>query len=224
MVFKAIELSHRPGDKRLIDVPQQGIQRRWGVSSVVLDPTSQKWIELPGNGLQRQLCLMAKLQFPNRRPHGFHRRGANCGIKSAEKRVIPETSHQTRPKAVPQKVKFDIRIRAVALLVFAVDDFGFRGMHLQAARCQASLKLRLERLCFLFVTAVHQSIVRIPTPREVRVCPNHPEIERVVEKNVTQNWANHSPYAKGNFGRLADLAANRRFVGGSMGRGYCGEW
>jgi RNA-directed DNA polymerase len=29
---------------------------------------------------------------------------------------------------------------------------------------------------------------------------------------------------KVNFGRLADLAANRRFVGGSMGLGYCGEW
>src|SRR6184192_2917546 len=32
----------------------------------------------------RQLCLMVKFQFPNRRPHGFHRRGANCGIESAE--------------------------------------------------------------------------------------------------------------------------------------------
>jgi 1-deoxyxylulose-5-phosphate synthase len=55
-----------------------------GLSPVVLDPTPQEWIELPGNGLQRQLCLIAKFQFPNRRPHAFHRRGANCGIKSAE--------------------------------------------------------------------------------------------------------------------------------------------
>ena len=29
--------------------------------------------------------------------------------------------------------------------------------------------------------------------------PRHPEIERVVEKNVRQNWANHAPYTKGNF-------------------------
>ena len=96
-------------------------------------------------------------------------------------------------------------------------------MHLQAALRQASLKLRLERLCFLLVTAVHQSIVCIPTPREIRVCPRYPEIERVVEKNVRQDWADHSPYAKGNFGRLADLAANRRFVGGPMGLGCCDE-
>jgi len=84
MVFKALELSHRPGYERPVDVPQQGVQRRGGVSSVVLDPTPQEWIELLGDVLQRQLCLMVKFQFPNRRPHGFHRRGANCGIKSAE--------------------------------------------------------------------------------------------------------------------------------------------
>src|SRR5437667_10926145 len=83
-------------------------------------------------------------------------------------------------------------VHAFAFLVLAVDDFGFRRMHLQVALRQASLKLRLERLCFLLVTAVHQSVVRIPTPREVRECPRHPEIERVVEKNVRQNWANHT--------------------------------
>jgi hypothetical protein len=41
MVFKALELSHRPGYERPVDVPQQGVQRRWGVSSVVLDPGSK---------------------------------------------------------------------------------------------------------------------------------------------------------------------------------------
>jgi hypothetical protein len=106
MALKALELLHRPGYERLIDVSQQGVQRRWGVSPVVLDPSPQERIELPGNGLQRQLCLMAKFQFPNRRPHGFHCRGANCGIKSAEERVISETSHQTRPKAVPKEVNW----------------------------------------------------------------------------------------------------------------------
>src|ERR1700730_373858 len=133
MVFKALELSHRPGNEHLIDVSQQGVQRRWGVSSVVLDPTPQEWIEPTGNVLQRQLCLMAKFQFPNRRPHGFHRRGANCGVESAEKRVVSETSYQTRPETISKKVEFDIRICAFPLLVFAVYDFGFRRMHLQVA-------------------------------------------------------------------------------------------
>jgi hypothetical protein len=65
-------------------------------------------------------------------------------------------------------------------------------MHLQAALCQANLQLRLKRLSFLLVTAVHQSIVRIPTPREVRVFPRHPEIKRIVEKKIRQDWADHT--------------------------------
>jgi len=31
---------------------------------------------------------------------------------------------------------------------------------------------------------VHQSIVSIPTPWELRVCPHHPEVERVVKKEI----------------------------------------
>ena len=65
-------------------------------------------------------------------------------------------------------------------------------MHLQAALRQASLKLCFESLRFLLVTAVHQSVICIPTPREFRVCPRHPEIERVMEENVRQNWADHT--------------------------------
>ena len=107
--------------------------------------------------------------------------------------MIPETSHQTRPKAVPKEVKFDVRILAFALPVFAVDDLGFRRMHLQATLRQAGLKLHFESLRFLLVTAVHQSIIRIPTPREIRMCPRHPEIERIVEKNVRQKLGASAP-------------------------------
>ena len=66
-------------------------------------------------------------------------------------------------------------------------------MHLQAALCQPCLKLGLEGLRFLLVPAVHQPIVCIPTPREVGVRPRHPEIERVVQEQVCQNRADHTP-------------------------------
>jgi len=43
--------------ENLVDVPEQGVQRRGGVAPVVLDPTPPEWIELPGDVLQRQLCF-----------------------------------------------------------------------------------------------------------------------------------------------------------------------
>jgi hypothetical protein len=101
-----------------------------GRIAVVLDPAPKEWIELPSNVVQRQLRLMTKIQIPNRRPHGFHRRGADCGIESAEQRFIPETPNHSGPKAVSKEVKLDIRIRAFALPVSAVNDLGFCRMQL----------------------------------------------------------------------------------------------
>src|SRR6266446_11010293 len=128
MILKALELAHRPSQKRLIDVSEQGVQRRWRVSPVVLDPPSQERVEPLGNVSQRQLCLTAKIQVPNHRPHGLHRRGADCGVKAAEQCVISETPNQTGPKAVPEEIELNIRIRASTLAVLAVNDLGFGRM------------------------------------------------------------------------------------------------
>jgi hypothetical protein len=72
-------------------------------------------------------------------------------------------------------------------------------MHLQTAFRQAGLKLPLEGFRFLPTSAVHQSVIRIPTPWEIRMCPRHPDIERVVKKEIGQNWADDSSYANDNF-------------------------
>jgi hypothetical protein len=72
-------------------------------------------------------------------------------------------------------------------------------MHLQTAFRQAGLKLHLEGFRFLPTAAVHQPVIRIPTPWEIRMCPRHPEVERVVKKEIGQNWANDGLNAKDNF-------------------------
>jgi hypothetical protein len=65
-------------------------------------------------------------------------------------------------------------------------------MHLQLALRQPGLKRSLESFCFLLRAAVHQPIVSLPAPGEVRVCPRHPEIERVVHEKIGHDGANHS--------------------------------
>jgi hypothetical protein len=135
--------------------------------------------------------------------------------------VISETSNQTGSKAVPEKVKFDVRVLAFPLPVFAVNDLGFCRMQFQAALHEAGLKFGLESLCFLLAPAVDQPIIGIPTPREIWVSPRHSEIERIVEESVRQNWANHAPYTKGNLGLLA---ASPGFAADPRGSGCCDEW
>jgi hypothetical protein len=57
VAFEALEFTHRPRYERLIDVSQQGIQRRGGIAPLVRNPPPKERIELLGNVLQGQLCL-----------------------------------------------------------------------------------------------------------------------------------------------------------------------
>jgi hypothetical protein len=57
VVFKALELTHYPGQESLIDVPEEGIQSRRGIAPVVFDPPPKKRVELSSNILLRLLCL-----------------------------------------------------------------------------------------------------------------------------------------------------------------------
>ena len=52
----------------------------------------------------------------------------------------------------------------------------------------------------LFLTpAVDDAIVRVPLERIVRKGPLHPRVERIMQKEIRQERACYSPYAKDNF-------------------------
>jgi hypothetical protein len=57
-------------------------------------------------------------------------------------------------------------------------------MHLQAAFFQAGFKLGLNGFSFLLGPAVHQPVISVSTPWEVRMRPVHPEIKRVVQEQI----------------------------------------
>jgi hypothetical protein len=157
MAFKALELVHRPGHECLIDMSQQGIEGRWGVSPVVLDPTPQERIELPSNVLQRHGCLLANGQVSNRRPHGFHCRRTDRRSETAEQHLIlgdvepNEAERSTRGSRVRRSDT------CVCPSVFAVNDFGFGQMHLHAALSRhPALKRMLLQRCSSLSQAVQR--------------------------------------------------------------------
>src|SRR6516164_617822 len=135
---------------------------------------------------------MADAQVPDRRPHGFQRRRADRRVEASEHDVVPQTLDPSGPKAIPEEVKFDVRICRFAFPVLAVNDLGFRRMQLQVALCQSSLKLGPEGFCFSLAPAVYQSIIGITTPGKVGVGPRYPEIERVMHEQIRQNRTNHT--------------------------------
>src|SRR5208283_5423274 len=73
----------------------------------------------------------------------------------------------------------------------------------QVALRQTGLKRGHDGLCLLLTPAMYQPVVRIPTPRKFRVCPCHPQIERIVQEQIGQHGADHALNAKGSFGLRA---------------------
>ena len=99
--------------------------------------------------------MMPNVQVPNSLPHRLHCRGTDCWIKSAEQRVIPETSDPAGSKAVAKEVKFDIGVLACSMPIAAVNKLGFRRMHFQVAFRQPRLKLDPKGFSFVLGPAVY---------------------------------------------------------------------
>jgi hypothetical protein len=57
-------------------------------------------------------------------------------------------------------------------------------MQLQPAFRQSRLKRSLDGFRFLLGPAVHQSVISIPTPWEVGMCPFHPEIKCIMQEKI----------------------------------------
>lgn len=137
--------------------------------------------------LQGQLCLPRKLKSRIVPRMAFIAEGLTAGLKPPNSELSRKRRTRRGRKQYPRKSNFDVRIFAFALPVFAVDDFGLCRMHLQVALRQPSMKLSLESFCFLLSSTVHQPIVCISTPWEVRMCHRHPDIKRVVQGKIGQN-------------------------------------
>src|SRR5208337_2424992 len=160
--------------------------------SVVFDPTSEDWIELPGDFGHRHVRSSSDIQVPYLLPHRLQRRGAHRGIEATEHFRVPRAFDPPGSKAISEEVKCDVRMRSLSTVVFAVDDFGFGRMHLQAALRQAGLQLGHHGFRFSPAPTVHETIVSIPTPREVGVHPRHPAVEGVVQEEIGKYRADHA--------------------------------
>src|ERR1700738_3777725 len=193
MRLEALELPSRPAQQRQIDVPEDRLQCGRRVSPVVLNPTPQEWVEPMGDIHQRQLRFSTKSQVSDRGPYLLQRCGAGRRVESPEQLVIPGILDQAGPEAVSEEVERDIRIHRFAVSVFTVDDPSFDGMQFQMAFRQACLKSSLEGFGFSLSSAVNQSIICIPTPKEVGIGPLHPQVERVMQEQIGQNGADYAP-------------------------------
>src|ERR1700751_502739 len=156
---------------------------------------------------------MSDAPFPALCSHGFKCRRAAGRVAATEQRLVPGFLNQSWPKAVAEEIKLDVRILSFALSVLAVDDLGFRRMHFQTTLRQTCLKRSHEGLGPLLVSTVNKTVIGIPTPGKVGICPRHPKIERVMHKQIRENRADDTSLRRAacTLYRCAVLAFHWRF-------------
>ena len=83
--------------------------------------------------------------------------------------------------------------------ILAIDNFRLLRMQFQSTLLQPCRYFDTHQVRFPLCSAMDYDIVRVPLERQMRPISPHPQIERVVQKQIGQQGADHSPYTKGNF-------------------------
>ena len=125
------------------------------------------------------------------------------------------------PKRVPQKVKLLVPVNLSPIRILAIDNFRLLRMQFQSTLLQPCRYFDTHQVRFPLCSAMDYDIVRVPLERQMRPISPHPQIERVVQKQIGQQGADHSPYTKGNLGRQPN--AYRRLAVSLKESGYYGE-
>jgi hypothetical protein len=106
-----------------IDTKQRFLEQlreRLGKFGLELHPEKTRLIEFGRYAAERRKA------HGKGKPETFNFLGFSV-LQCTEQRVVPDTSYQPRPKAIPEEIKFDIRVLALAVPVFAVDDSNHNG-------------------------------------------------------------------------------------------------
>lgn len=88
------------------------------------------------------------------------------------------------PKLEAQKVEVDVRKVAPAVHILAIDNLRLLWMQYQPADREAVGDRAPQCPRLLGALAVTDNIVRVPLERDVRKCPHHPRVERIVEEQI----------------------------------------
>ncbi len=105
----------------------------------------------------------------------------------------------SRTKGVAEKVKRLDRKVATPVRILTIDELRLRRMKNQPTGPEADLQGIPEPASFFFASAVANNIIRVSFERDGGETPRHPPVKSIVQEQISQDGADHSPNAKGTF-------------------------
>jgi hypothetical protein len=106
--------------------------------------------------------------------------------------LAPSILGHSWTKGEPQEVKLLICVTPTPVRILAVNKFRFLRMKLQIALPQSLSNAYFQILRFRLRHAVHNDVIRVALKWDFWVSPSHPVIKSIVQKEIGQQWANHT--------------------------------
>lgn len=179
-------------------MPLDGPERGRREAPIVVEPPPKFGIDLPGkifDGLPRTAM---QLPFADLIPDSLRRILRDGWAETTEALPLPTVS-LPRPKRVPQKVKLLVRVKLSPIAILAIDHFRLLRMQFQSTLLQPCRYFDTHQVRFPLCPAMDNDIVRLPLERQMGPVLAHPQIERVVRKQIGQQWADHSSLRSASF-------------------------
>ena len=194
---QGLELPMGPSCQNAVDVAQGGIEGRLVVTAVVVDPAADVTVEHPCKIIQRLVAALMERPVSDSLPDRLESFAAGRRTERDAEPLPP--ARQPRPKRIAEKIEPMVWVVSASIIVLAIDDFGLIRMQRQRALREPLLQRCPQRPGLFFTATMADRIIGVSLERNVRMVPRHPYVERVVQKEIRQERANDSPYAKGNF-------------------------
>src|SRR4051794_10456601 len=164
-------------------MPLDGPERRRRKAPIVVEPSPKFGIDLPrklSDGLPR-----TAMQFPspNLIPDFLPRCLRNGWTETTEDLPSPTVRHP-RPKREPQKIKLLVQVSLPSVGILAIDHLRLLRMQFQSALLQPCRYFDTHQVRFSLCSAMNDDIVGVPLERQMMPVSAHPQIERVVQKQI----------------------------------------
>src|ERR1043165_808589 len=175
-----------PANQPAVEAAEGSPQGGGIVPTVIVDPSTDARVELPGQLEQLLLASSLDVPAPDFSSHGL------CGLAADGREIagkqLPAAPvlRRSRSEAVTEEVELDVLVLLTPSAVPAVHDACLFGMRFQLAVTQTLLDRSLDLLRLGLGSTVDHDVVRIALERAVGVLPAHPRVERMVQEDIGQ--------------------------------------
>src|SRR6266849_5078234 len=197
---KAFVFPHGPADQKLVEMAKDRVQRGPIEAAVVLNPATEDRIPHARQVVNGFVAPQGQPPAPHPLAHLSHRVRAHRRGEVDEE-LAPSILRPPRAKRITQEIEPFLGIPAWPVVILAVDDARLARMDLQPTLREPTSDALQDLLRLRLRPAVRDNIIRIPLEWHTRMYPAHPIVEGEVQKDIRRQRTDHSPYAKGNFGR-----------------------